>query len=194
MSDTIKDRLAANINQVKVTGSNRVSSIGKILKEATSQTIAELKGGSSELSETARDTVRAATTEWKNQSREGAQPLKPTDNKYYANPGKTVASLLEAVKHSSSAEQIKEKMANLDNSLSARYGERYEAISQKRRQVLDWYSKTLADAEAEGVNPVEGRYAHLQERLGRAGSNVARKEKQIQDYFKTAFKKFEAKP
>lgn len=188
MSDNIKDRLAANLNQAKVTGSNRASSIKKILQDAASQTIAELKGGSSEIGAAARDTIKATVSEIK-QPESGATS-QTTDSSYYSNPGKTVASLLQTVKNKPIVERLKVKMENLDDNLSARYGERYEAISQKRRQVLEWYGETLENAEAEGSNPVEESKARLQERFGKAGSKVANKEKQVKEYFKTVFKKF----
>jgi hypothetical protein len=192
MSDTIKDRLAANIHQVKSTGSKRVESIKKIISEATSQTVAELKEGSSELGETARDTLKTAVSEWKN--RETAASDYSPSRVDPSNPGKKIAALFETVKKQPSSEQIRKKLADLDTSLAARYGDRYEALSQKRRQVMEWYSKTLESSEQEGTNPVDVNQVHLHRKASSAGTSVARKEKQIKDYFRTVFKRVDANP
>jgi hypothetical protein len=190
MSDNIKDRIIANVSQVKEAGSKRVSSIKKIIAEAAAQTVDELRQGTSEIRGTAQDTFRSTVADLKES--ENVQALGATGKRVMTNPKETVASLIENVKNRPIAEQLRAKAANLDSELSERYGEQYESLSQKRRQVVDWYSKTLENSDAAGVNPVDLHQARAHDRVSQAGSTVARKEQQIKDYFRTVFKRFDS--
>ena len=190
MSDNIKDRIIANVSQVRETGSKRVSSIKKIIAEAASQTVDEFREGTSEIRENARDVLKSAVAELKES--ENVQALGATGKRVMTNPKETVSSLLKNVKNRPIADQLREKAANLDSELSERYGEQYESLSQKRRQVVEWYSKTLENSNAEGVIPVDKHQARAHDRVSQAGSSVARKEQQIKDYFKTVFKRFDS--
>jgi hypothetical protein len=185
MSDTIKDRFTNNLKQAKVTGGKRASSIQKIIKDAALQTFEELKEGSSELTETAKDTFSSAANEWKNRRNpeivgaEGASAY--SGNK----PTKALGSLVQKIKNQSSPEQIKERLANLDANLSNRYGQRYEEISQKRRDVLDWYNRTLATSEAEGSNLIQDRQDSLNQKASNMGASIARQEQRIKQHLRT---------
>ncbi len=184
MSDTIRDRFAANLKQARVTGSRRASSIQKIIKDAALQTFAELKEGSSEIGETAKETLDSAKSEWKNRTDlESADPqvIDGSPQK----PVEALSSFVQKIKNQSSPEQIKQKLANLDTNLSARYGQRYEEISQKRRDVLDWYNRTLATSEAEGSNLIEDHQDSINQKASRVGSSVARQEQKIKQYLRT---------
>jgi hypothetical protein len=188
MSDTLKDRFAANLEHAKATGSNRASSIKKIIKDAALQTFAELKEGSSELSETAKDTLSSTANEWK--SRTNTQSSASEDSERYpkTKPIAALSSLVQTIKNQSSREQLKEKLANLDSNLASRYGQRYEEISQKRRDVLDWYNKTLLTSEAEGTNFIQDRQDSLNRKSANVGASVARTEQKIKQYLRTILK------
>jgi hypothetical protein len=185
MSDTVRDRFTANLNQAKSAGSKRASSIQKILKEAALQTIAELKGGSSELSKTAKDTVTSTVSEWTNRQGLKSTDLEDSVGTSNVRPKADLSSLIEMIKSQASVEQLKEKINNLDAGLAARYGKHYEGISQKRREVLDWYIRTLSISETEGSNPVQDQQNFVEKKSGSAGASVAQKEQKIKQYFKT---------
>ena len=189
MSDNIKDQLAANINQVKESGSKRVSSIKRIISEAASQTFEELKEGTSEIRGSALEAFKSSVSEIKDS--ENVQSLGAAGKRAIANPRETVSALIENAKNQPIAEQLRAKAANLDSELSDRYGESYDSLSQKRRDVVEWYSKTLANSDPEGVSPAEQYQARAHGRVSQAGGSVARKEQQIKDYFKTVFKRFD---
>jgi hypothetical protein len=188
MSDTLKDRFAANLEHAKVTGSNRASSIKKIIKDAALQTFAELKEGSSELSETAKDTLSSTANEWR--SRANTESLASEDSEGYpkTKPIAALSSFVQNIKNQSSREQINEKLASLDANLAARYGQRYEEISQKRRDVLDWYNKTLLTSEAEGSNLIQDSQDSLDRKSASVGASVARTEQKIKQYLRTILK------
>jgi hypothetical protein len=185
MSDTIRDRFTTNLKQAKVTGSKRASSIQKIIKDAALQTFAELREGSSELGETAKDTLASATNDWK--SRRSSETVDSESAEAYSRnkPVGALSSFVQKIKNQSSPEQIKERLANLDANLSNRYGQRYEEISQKRRDVLDWYNKTLVTSEAEGSNLIEDRQDSLNQKASSVGASVARQEQRIKQYLRT---------
>jgi hypothetical protein len=185
MSDTIKDRFTNNLKQAKVTGSKRASSIQKIIKDAALQTFAELREGSSELTETAKDTLSSAANEWQN--RRNSETVDSEGANVYSrnNPAEALLSLVQKIKNQSSPEQIKERLANLDANLSNRYGQRYEEISQKRRDVLDWYNRTLATSEAEGSNFIQDRQDSLNQKASNMGASFARQEQRIKQHLRT---------
>jgi hypothetical protein len=185
MSDTLKSRFAANLKQAQATGSKRASSIQKIIKDAALQTFTELKEGGSELSETARDTLSSTANEWKNHGN-----LEPVDSGSFEThsqpkPIEALSSLVQRIKNQSSPEQLKEKLANLDTNLAARYGQRYEEISQKRRDVLDWYNRTLLTSDAEGSSPIQDHQDSLSQKSAKVGASVARTEQKIKQYLRT---------
>jgi hypothetical protein len=147
-----------------------------------------LKEGSSELSETAKDTLSSTANEWK--SRTNTQSSASEDSERYPKikPIAALSSLVQTIKNQSSREQLKEKLANLDSNLASRYGQRYEEISQKRRDVLDWYNKTLLTSEAEGSNLIQDRQESLNRKSANVGASVARTEQKIKQYLRTILK------
>jgi hypothetical protein len=194
MSESIRDRFAANFEQVKATGSKRASSIQKILKNAASQTFSELKEGGSELGKTAKETFSTATHEWKNREELNSADLVDADGHPKPRSKQVFASLLNKIKTQSSPEQLKEKLAGLDANLASRYGQRYEEISQKRRDVLDWYNRKLAAAESTDSNLIQNQQAFLDRKSSEAGDFIAQKEQRIKQYLRTALRKYRAKP
>jgi hypothetical protein len=193
MSESIRDRFAANFEQVKATGGKRALSIQKILKDAALQTFSELKEGGSELGKTAKDTFSSATHEWKN--REGLTSEDLGDADGYAKPQSRAAftSMLNKMKTQYSPEQLKEKLASLDANLASRYGQRYEEISQKRRDVLDWYNRKLATAESTDSNPIQNQQDFLDRKSSEAGASIAQKEQRVKQYLRTALRNYRSK-
>jgi hypothetical protein len=193
MSESIRNRFAANLDQVKATGSKRASSIQKILKDAALQTFSELKEGSSELGKTAKETFSTAAHEWKNREELNSADLVDTDGSPKPQPRPAFASLLNKIKTQSSSEQLKEKLAGLDATLASRYGQRYENISQKRRDILDWYNRKLAAAESTDSNLIQDQQAFLNRKSSEAGDFIAQKEQRIKQYLRTALRKHRAR-
>jgi hypothetical protein len=185
MSDTLRDRFTANLQKVKVTGSKRASSIQKIIKDAALQTLNELKEGGSELGKTAKDTLASTANEWKSRENLESADLGNSAGSPKTRTTEALSSLVQRIKNQSSPEQLKEKLADLDANLAARYGQRYEEISQKRRDVLDWYSRTLSTSEAEGSNPIQNQQDSLHRKSGNIGASVARQEQKIKQYLRT---------
>lgn len=193
MSESTRNRFAANFERAKATGSKRASSIQKILKNAALQTLSELKEGGSEIGKTAKDTFSSATYEWKNREELNSEDLVDVDSHPKPQSRAAFNSLLNKIKAQSSPEQLKEKLASLDATLASRYGQRYEEISQKRRDVLDWYNRKLATAESTDSNIIQDQQAFLEQKSSEAGTFMAQKEQRIKQYLKTALRKYRAK-
>jgi hypothetical protein len=193
MSEPIRNRFSANFEQVKATGSKRASSIQKILKDAALQTFSELKEGSSELGKTAKDTFSSATHEWKHREELNSKESVDADGYPQFQSRAAFASLIKKMKTQYSPEQLKEKLASLDTTLAARYGQRYEEISQKRRDVLDWYNRKLATAESTDSNPIQNQQDFLERKSSEAGASVAQKEQRIKQYLRAALRNYRAK-
>jgi hypothetical protein len=73
MTNSIKDRFAANFEKAKSTGKPRVDRIREIFQNAAAQAMAEVKEGSGEVQEIAKDTF-SAISEDLGGTREGAEP------------------------------------------------------------------------------------------------------------------------
>lgn len=64
MTTPVKERIKTNLEQAQVNGKQRANRIGKILKEAASVTLEEVKEGSSELNLATKKTLTELLEDW----------------------------------------------------------------------------------------------------------------------------------
>ena len=74
--------------------------------------------------------------------------------------------------------QLKAQLAVVQANLANRYGEQYEEVNKYLNEAKAWYEKAKEDPEV-FTEPVKQKRAEFEQKLGEAGSAVARKEKQI---------------
>ncbi len=74
--------------------------------------------------------------------------------------------------------QLKAQLAVVQANLANRYGEQYEEVNKYLNEAKTWYEKAKEDPEV-FTEPVQQKRAEFEQKLGEAGSAVARKEKQI---------------
>lgn len=80
--------------------------------------------------------------------------------------------------------KLKSQLANIDEMLADRYGDRYQEIKQQWEKAKTWYDQTKVEAKASGVIPLQQKQAEIENNLGELGSVAARKEEQIKQSLK----------
>lgn len=75
--------------------------------------------------------------------------------------------------------QLQAQAAILRANLAARHGGRFEEVQHYLDDAKKWYEQSRAQAETEGITPTDKRRVQLEERLGEAGSAVARRESKV---------------
>lgn len=98
----------------------------------------------------------------------------------------SIESTLDTLKNSEEATLLKKRYAQLQAqiailraNLAARYGGRHEEVKGYLDEAKTWYDQTRVKAETEGVTPTDQKRAQLEERLGEAGTAVAKRERQL---------------
>jgi hypothetical protein len=84
--------------------------------------------------------------------------------------------------------KLKSQLANLDQKLADRYGDRYQEIKQQWEKAKTWYDQKKVEAEASGVISLQQKQVEIENNMGEFGSVVARKEEQIKDGLKEIWK------
>jgi polyhydroxyalkanoate synthesis regulator phasin len=74
--------------------------------------------------------------------------------------------------------QLKAQLAVVQANLASRYGEQYEEVNKYLNEAKTWYEKAKEDPEV-FTEPAKQKRVEFEQKLGEAGSAVARKEKQI---------------
>ncbi len=90
------------------------------------------------------------------------------------------------------SERLKAQIAQLDRSLTLRYGDspkerlrqRYHNIKQQPARVKDWYVQTKSAAQASGTIPLEQKQTEAHDGFANAGGVAARKEAVIKQQLK----------
>ncbi|HEY9627968.1 MAG TPA: hypothetical protein V6C84_11750 [Coleofasciculaceae cyanobacterium] len=157
MSNPIQDRFTTNFEKAKSTGKPRIDRIREIFKDAATQAMAEVKEGSGEVKEIAKDTF-SAISEDVNETRErfqdGSQPTSDT------NSSACLQTLLLSV---------------------------FSVVKQNFDKAVVWYKNTQAQAKAsEPVNSYawEQKKAEVEDKVGEAGAVLAQKEHQVRQQLK----------
>jgi hypothetical protein len=84
--------------------------------------------------------------------------------------------------------KLQSQLANLDQKLADRYGDRYQEIKQQWEKAKTWYDQKKVEAEASGVISLQQKQVEIENNMGEFGSVVARKEEQIKDGLKEIWK------
>ena len=83
--------------------------------------------------------------------------------------------------------QLKAQLAVVQANLANRYGEQYEEVNKYLNEAKTWYEKVKEEPEV-FTEPVKQKRAEFEQKLGEAGSAVARKEKQIKQLLQELWK------
>ncbi|MGF1480033.1 MAG: histidine kinase [Cyanophyceae cyanobacterium] len=79
--------------------------------------------------------------------------------------------------------QLKAQLAIVQANLAGRYGERFEDIQQYLNDAKVWYDKAKEDPEV-FTEPAQQKRQEFENKLGEAGTAVARKERQVKQVLK----------
>ncbi len=177
MTDSIKDRITTDFQKVKTQGGTRVVRIGEIVREAASQAVTELKAGSSEVSTIAKDSFSTIADTFNENGQESSEETS-------SNSSQTVIKNLFATLKNRLSVELKSRWITLDATLTARYGDRYHAVKQRVEKLADRYNNAIANAETQGSDPLQQKQTEFENKVGEAGTSVARKEQQIRQQLK----------
>ena len=169
-SGEIKDEITASIE-------GAIDGVSKVRREAIAKTQSEI---------TTLEAKVIAEEEQLQQEIEGA--LVEVQSKNSQESDKLKQAIAEAISAFRDSEefallqkryaQLKAQIAVLQANLASRYGEQYEEVNKYLDQAKAWYQKAKEDPEV-FTEPVKQKRAEFEQKLGEAGSAVARKEKQI---------------
>lgn len=176
MADSIKDRITTDFQKVKTQGGTRAVRIGEIVREAASQAVTELKAGSSEVGTIAKDSFSTIADTFNEKSSNSSEET--TSNSSQT----AIKDLFTTLKNRLSVE-LKSRWLTLDATLTTRYGDRYHAVKQRVEKLADRYNTAIANAE-EGSDPLQQKQTEFENKVGEAGTSVARKEQQIRQQLK----------
>ena len=79
--------------------------------------------------------------------------------------------------------QLKAQLAVLQANLASRYGEHYDEVKQHLDDAISWYEKAKEDPEV-FTDKVAQKRVEFENKLGEAGSALAKKEKQVKQLLK----------
>ncbi|MBE9179669.1 histidine kinase [Oculatella sp. LEGE 06141] len=103
----------------------------------------------------------------------------------------TIEAAVESVKDSEEVAlmrkryaQLQAQLAILRANLSARYGEQYEDVTRHLDEAKTWYANARSRAEAEESTVLERRQTEFEQKIGEAGSAVARRERRVKQVLK----------
>lgn len=182
MSTSIKDSITTNLQKAKSEGRVRAERIRGIVRDAFSQTLAEVKEGSGEFGATVKETISKVleTVNKTGEEREGnAEQITSTSSiSMILALFKAMRNRLLPYLHHQYAE-LKDRAVNLDANLTERYSDRYVAVKQRLQRIVAWYNNVAAQATTMEPNILQQRHAEFENKLGEAGATLARKERHV---------------
>lgn len=205
MSESVKERVSADLQKAKSEGKMRVERIQDIVRDAFSQALGEVKEGSSEIRVIAQETLSETfkrinnTGEGQGDTVEQAPStrtefiiqtiFKEIKIRLFANLHQTYTGLPEQYT------KLKERAVNLDANLTERYGDRYGATKQRMKDLTAWYNTVKVQAEASSTEPtvLQQRQEAIENKLGEAGTTLAQKEREVKQQLKQLVKTAAAK-
>jgi hypothetical protein len=257
--NSVKEQIATDLNKAKTAGGQRLERISKIIQDALSQAVSELKEGSNEIQSIAKESslietlkpksttttttatptpvevkidgdddvtdvtlieelVTDAKTELQSEPLLDSEPMlddvineipnavaTETAEATTAEP-KAVQSLVDSVNAAIDRlvafandektrttvqpylDKLNATLGQLDEKISARYGDRYSSFKQEFHQDMGkakvWYTETRANMDANGTSWVDQKQAELEVKLGETGATIAQKEAKIKQLAK----------
>lgn len=205
MSESVKERVSADLQKAKSEGKMRVERIQGIVRNAFSQALSEVKEGSGEIRGIAKGTLSETfqrineAGEKREEVAEQAPSTSPESMMQII--FKAIRSRLFATLHQTYTglpnqyTQLKERAVNLDANLTERYGDRYGATKQRIKDATVWYNTVKTQAEASSMEPtvLQQRQEAVEIKLGEAGTTLAQKERQVKQQLKQLVKTAAAK-
>lgn len=205
MSESVKERVTADLQKAKSEGKIRAERIQEIVQDAFSQALSEVKEGSGEIRVIAKETLsemfkRISETRQKREiTADQADSTSPESMIQIISKG--IRSRLFATLHQTYTglpdqyTQLKERAVNLDANLTERYGDRYGATKQRIKDATVWYNTVKTQAEASSMEPtvLQQRQEAVEIKLGEAGTTLAQKERQVKQQLKQFVKTAAAK-
>ena len=190
MSESTKDQITTDLQKAKSEGKMRAERIQEIVRDAFSQTIAEVKEGSAEMGSTVKETF-SKVLETRNASEETTEKASSSSAKSMAllafkALGIRLASRLykELIGLPHQYAKLKNQAVNLDTNLTERYGDRYLAVKQRLENTAAWYNTTTAQDKTIEPNVLQQRQAAVENKLGEAGATFAQKEQHVKQQLK----------
>lgn len=195
MSESMKERIAADLQKAKAEGGERAARIGGIIRQAAAQTVTEFKQGSTEVRAIAKDALASVVENLSEKTEPGTEASSepPASVSWKVLVVKLVTTVKNRLFASWNREYtqlhnqysgLKERAINLDQTLTDRYGDGYAAVKQRLDKVATWYKQSTAEADALGVDALQQRQEEFGTKVGEAGASLAKKEKQIRQQVK----------
>jgi len=169
MTDSLKDRLKTDLQNIKAEGGTRTTRIRETIQSAAAQSMTELKEGMGEIRSTASQSVSNLS-----QTLNGSEPTEGSEA-----PSTVFSSIRTRL-----MSQLRDQLFNLDGKLAARYGDRYETVKRRLGLFQVWYDNSKANAEIVGITPVQQKQAEIELKIADQGAFVARKEQQLRQQMK----------
>lgn len=203
MSEPVKENITVDFQKAKSEGKMRTERIQGIVRDAFSQILTEVKEGSGEIKVIVKDTLS-----------ENLKQVNPIDENGEGTSDKAssthssslILAIFKVVKsrlfdyvHQSYTDwphqyaKLKNKAVNLDVSLTERYGDRYAAMKQRLEKGATWYNAATVQAAATETTVLEQKQVEIENKLGKAGTTVAQKEKQVKQQLKALLQTATAK-
>jgi hypothetical protein len=242
MSNSVKERVKADLEQVKAEGQVRVDRLRDIFKAAASQAAEELQGGSGEIRSIVRDVIAAIVenlgeqgkytkeeaiasvegllegmsrskqeainrteeeiqqlqSRMEQEERELDETVNATVNEIESASSETsleirelLATVVDRIKNTEEASLLKKRYSQLQTqlavlkaNLAVRYGDRYEEVKHHLDNARTWHEQAKAHAESTEPGLVEQKQLEFESKLGRTGTAVAQKEREIKRLLK----------
>lgn len=170
----------------------RAERIRAILQTAFAETAAELKGGSSELREIAKETVSDfLQTDANSPQQTTAETVVDAPKSATAADEPTLLALLVkwvqvqwANQWKESFYRLRDRAGRVDNQLNEGHRERYQASKEALDQAIAWYRSTMAKATHLEPNQVEQQQAEFETKASAWGVAAAQREQQLKQRIK----------
>jgi hypothetical protein len=208
MSDNIiNDRFSNQFQKVKETSGKRAAKIRETMQPALSETLTEVKAGSTEVWAIAKDFSAdlwaELITDFKAKASNAVNTSATEQNKTLLRQFKAFAQKIAALlKNPPSQDQVKQtvttqvttQMNVVDQQLAEKYGDRYEALKQKVTEFKAQYAEKQQEAITIDATVVEVEQGKWEEKAANVGVAIADKEAELKDNLKQTVQSFFAKP
>lgn len=192
MSESVKEQIPAELQNAKSEERMRTERIYEIVRDAFSQTIAEVKEGSGEIKAIAKESLSKILKTLNEKSEESQET-----NEKAPSTSSNLLALFKAIKNRlfvylhqeykdlpNQYTQLKNRAVNLDTNLTERYGDRYIAVKQRLEKGVAWYNTVAVQAKTTEPTVLQQRQVEVENQLGEAGATLAQKERHIKQQLK----------
>lgn len=188
MAPSLKQQLAADLDQTKQLGKTRLRRIKSILAIAVADAFTEAKSGGAEVRATGQRSLRQVLQ---------AVLAAPPDKMSQADAGfgfKALVARATAVAQAQAERwperygQLQQRAATWDQQLAGRYGDDYAALKQRYAKAVAWYQTQQAAGQTLEPQGMAKQQADWAEVFSQAGGKIAQKEDAIKQQVRQALK------